>query len=139
MKYTAESISDLPAIAKELLKHAGSHRIFAFYGAMGAGKTTFILSLIKLLGVAGKGSSPTFSIVNEYAGSGDLSIYHFDFYRIEDIEEAYDLGYEEYFFSGSYCLIEWPERIEELSPAETVKITIESIGALRRIKLDLPL
>lgn len=100
--------------------------VVAFYGKMGAGKTTFIKAVCEELGVTDVVNSPTFSIVNEYRAdeSGEL-VYHFDFYRINRIEEAYDLGYEDYFYSGAICLIEWPELVEELLPADAVRVDVE--------------
>ena len=97
----------------------------AFYGSMGAGKTTFIKAICDVLGVTDTVNSPTFAIVNEYLAANGESVYHFDFYRIKKIEEAYDFGYEDYFYSGNLCLIEWPELIEELLPEETVRVKIE--------------
>ena len=103
----------------------GSHRVFAFYGSMGAGKTTFIKAICQELGVTDDVvASPTFAIVNEYEGS-DGPIYHFDFYRIKKISEAQDMGCEDYFYSGSPCFIEWPELIEPLLPDDTVRVKIE--------------
>ncbi|MCQ2051127.1 MAG: tRNA (adenosine(37)-N6)-threonylcarbamoyltransferase complex ATPase subunit type 1 TsaE [Bacteroidaceae bacterium] len=99
--------------------------IFAFYGSMGAGKTTFIKAVCSQLGVEDEVTSPTFAIVNEYTSPVAGSIYHFDFYRVKKMSEAYDMGYEEYFYSDSICFIEWPELIEELLPQETVKVSIE--------------
>ena len=122
MKFTLENIN---AAAAEFLKELGDRKIVAFYGSMGAGKTTFIKAICDVLGVTDTVNSPTFAIVNEYlAASGD-SIFHFDFYRIKKIEEAYDFGYEDYFYSGNLCLIEWPELIEELLPEDTVRVKIE--------------
>ncbi len=116
--------SDLPAIAKKLLHKYPKARLFAFYGQMGAGKTTFIKALCHVMKVSDNASSPTFSLINEYhAGNGER-IFHFDFYRIKKIEEAFDLGYEDYFYGGGYCFIEWPELIEPLLPPETVKVQI---------------
>ena len=107
-------------------------RIFAFYGAMGAGKTTFIRALCRALGVEDTVTSPTFAIVTEYATSEDEPIYHFDFYRIRRLSEAYDMGCEEYFQSGHLCLIEWPELVEDALPEETVRVTIETLPDGRR-------
>ena len=118
-------LDDLPNAAKKLFNYFDTKKIIAFYGKMGAGKTTFIKALCKIMGVAGVVSSPTFSLINEYhIGSGE-KIYHFDFYRINKIEEAYDFGYEEYFYSGEYCFIEWPEKIEPLLPPDVLSIKIE--------------
>lgn len=138
MEYIAESTDDLPKIARNILSKAGDFRLFAFYGNMGVGKTTIILQLIQILGVKDPGSSPTFSIVNEYRDISNKPVYHFDFYRIESVEEVYDIGYEEYFFSNAYCFMEWPEKIEELLPYETVKIFINEEESVRKIKVELP-
>ena len=104
---------------------AQSPKVFAFYGKMGSGKTTFIKAICEELGVDDVITSPTFAIVNEYSlrGGGGL-LYHFDFYRIKKLEEVYDMGYEEYFYSGNYCFIEWPELIEPLLPDDAVRVTI---------------
>ncbi len=123
MTLSATSLSDLPIIASEILSHAPTSRIFLFYGDMGAGKTTLIKSLCKALGSNDNITSPTFSIVNEYAGPN--KIYHFDFYRLKNQTEALDIGCEEYFYSGNYCFIEWPEKIPDLLPSHFVKIQIE--------------
>ncbi len=135
-KYIAHSLEDLPTIADQLVTEAGEHRLFAFYGKMGAGKTTLINSILEVLGVEEGGSSPTFSLVNEYEGRVGEPIYHFDFYRIENIEEVYDIGYEDYFFSTNYCFIEWPEKVEELLPDDVVKVQIRVEGDHREILLD---
>ncbi|NQV01788.1 MAG: tRNA (adenosine(37)-N6)-threonylcarbamoyltransferase complex ATPase subunit type 1 TsaE [Bacteroidia bacterium] len=123
-EYSATSEADLPEIATKLLTVYPENRIFAFYGAMGAGKTTFIKALCRELGVEDEALSPTFAIINEYHTHEDIPVYHFDFYRINKLEEVYDIGYEEYLYSGHYCFLEWPELIEELLPEETVKVTI---------------
>jgi len=135
-KYIARSLEDLPTIADQLVTEAGELRLFAFYGKMGAGKTTLINSILKILGVEENGSSPTFSLVNEYEGRLGEPIYHFDFYRIENLEEVYDIGYEDYFFSTNYCFIEWPEKVEELLPKDVVKVQIRVEGDHREILLD---
>ncbi|HKK37844.1 MAG TPA: tRNA (adenosine(37)-N6)-threonylcarbamoyltransferase complex ATPase subunit type 1 TsaE [Cryomorphaceae bacterium] len=135
-KFIAHSLKDLPSIADQLLTEAGEHRLYAFYGKMGAGKTTLINSILEVLGVEEGGSSPTFSLVNEYEGRLGEPIYHFDFYRVENLEEVYDIGYEDYFFSTNYCFIEWPERVEELLPEDVVKIKIRVEGDHREILLD---
>ncbi len=137
-EFTAHSTGDLPKIADQILSKAGDFRLFAFYGNMGVGKTTLILRLIELLGVEDAGSSPTFSIVNEYRDGKNYPVYHFDFYRINSLDEVYDLGYEEYFFSDAYCFMEWPENIEELLPDDTVRIYISDEENVRKIKLALP-
>ncbi len=114
----------LAEVADDLIREFGDQRVFALYGAMGAGKTTFIQAVCRQLGSDDTVTSPTFAIVNEYAVNGGASVYHFDFYRIRDLEEAFDLGYEDYFYGGSYCLIEWPERIEALLPEKYVRVEI---------------
>lgn len=118
------ALTELPAAAQSLLSFAGNQKIFLFYGNMGAGKTTFIKALCEQLGVKEPVTSPTFSIVNEYAGNAD-KVYHFDFYRLKNQDEALDMGYEEYFYSGNYCLIEWPEKIADLLPEHYVKVSIQ--------------
>ncbi|AZI24960.1 tRNA (adenosine(37)-N6)-threonylcarbamoyltransferase complex ATPase subunit type 1 TsaE [Pedobacter sp. G11] len=123
MEIAVKDLSDLPQVASELLEFASKERIFIFEGEMGAGKTTFIKSFCKTLGIEDVVSSPTYSIVNEYE-SQNGPVFHFDFYRIKDIQEAYDLGYEEYFYGGGICLIEWPERVAELLPDHFVKVEI---------------
>lgn len=124
MKYTVQSETGLPEIARKLITAYPNKRIFAFYGAMGAGKTTFIKSICREIGVVDEALSPTFAIINVYHTREGTPLYHIDFYRIRKLEEVYDIGYEEYLFSGHYCFIEWPELIEELLPEETIKVTI---------------
>lgn len=125
MKCTCNTVLELPKAAKELLRFVDDHKVIAFYGPMGAGKTTFIKEICNALGVAQLVSSPTFALVNEYsAGNGD-PIYHFDFYRIKSEVEAMDIGCEEYFYSGHICLVEWPEKVLNLLPKETVSVFIE--------------
>ncbi|WP_321347566.1 tRNA (adenosine(37)-N6)-threonylcarbamoyltransferase complex ATPase subunit type 1 TsaE [uncultured Draconibacterium sp.] len=119
------SLDELKVAAKELITAFSDDRVFAFYGKMGAGKTTFIQSICRALGSDDNVTSPTFALINEYNTADLDSIFHFDFYRIKDIEEAYDLGYEDYIYSGSYCLIEWPEMIESLLPEKMVEVKIE--------------
>jgi tRNA threonylcarbamoyladenosine biosynthesis protein TsaE len=132
-KVVSKSIDDLHLVAGELLRTHPATRIFAFYGEMGAGKTTFIKALCTALGVNDNVSSPTFALVNQYQMADGDPVFHFDFYRIKKIEEVLDIGYEDYFYSGSYCLIEWPEKIEHLLPEETlrVNITVEETGGER--------
>lgn len=118
------SVKGLKCVAANLIKQFAEQRVFAFYGKMGAGKTTFIQAICNSLGSSDNVTSPTFAIINEYNTTGSSSIFHFDFYRIEDLEEAYDLGYEDYIYSGNYCFIEWPEMIEPLLPKNIVKVEI---------------
>lgn len=118
----------LESVAKELLSNSEGIRIFAFYGPMGAGKTTFIQSICHALGSDDNITSPTFAIINEYRTSLSETIYHFDFYRIKNLDEAYDLGYEDYFYSDNYCLIEWPEKVEPLLPDQYFEVRMEATG-----------
>ena len=126
MELRRDNIDSIREAARQFVAATGENTVFAFYGKMGAGKTTFIKAVCEELGVEDVITSPTFAIVNEYRSdtTGEL-IYHFDFYRIKKIEEVYDMGYEDYFYSGALCFIEWPELIEELLPEEAVKVTIE--------------
>ncbi len=124
-KIICKSVDNLDKIAIKLLSTYPDIRIFAFYGKMGSGKTTFIKSLCKISGVTDIVNSPTFSIINEYKTDVGDSIFHFDFYRIKKQDEVLDIGYEDYFFSGSYCFIEWPGKVENLLPENTVRIIIE--------------
>ncbi|WP_419700553.1 tRNA (adenosine(37)-N6)-threonylcarbamoyltransferase complex ATPase subunit type 1 TsaE [Mucilaginibacter sp. NFX135] len=127
MLLTVQSLADLPAAAETIITHAANNRIFLFYGDMGAGKTTLIKSLCSFLGTADAVTSPTFAIVNEYQGPKD-KIYHFDFYRLKDQTEALDMGYEEYFYAGAYCFIEWPEKIPDLLPFHYTSISIKALN-----------
>ena len=127
MKYNIieiNSLDEYPSAAARFVQEMGDNRIFAFYGKMGSGKTTFIKSLCEELGVEDTINSPTFAIVNEYEDREANTIYHFDFYRIKSLAEVYNMGYEEYFYSDAYCLIEWPELIEELLPEEHIRVDI---------------
>ncbi|MBO4839928.1 MAG: tRNA (adenosine(37)-N6)-threonylcarbamoyltransferase complex ATPase subunit type 1 TsaE [Bacteroidaceae bacterium] len=119
---------DIRQAAQQFVKAMGQDTVFAFYGKMGAGKTTFIKAVCEELGVEDTVTSPTFAIVNEYEAANGRPIYHFDFYRIKKVSEAYDMGCEEYFYSGHPCFIEWPELIEEVLPEETVNVTIEALA-----------
>ena len=132
-KMIAENVSDLPTVAEKILERTGSSRIIVFYGEMGAGKTTLIKAICRKLGVEGTVSSPTFSLVNEYISRQGKKIYHFDFYRLKNETEALDIGCEEYFASGNYCFIEWPEKIKHLLPATACAITISANGDERVI------
>jgi len=131
----AKNVEQLNSIAQQILDYTSSHKKFAFYGKMGVGKTTLIKALSLQLGVSDIVSSPTFSIVNEYQADENIQIYHFDFYRIEDEKEAYDMGYEEYFFSNAYCFIEWPEKIPNLIEEDIVQIKMSVEGNKRRIEV----
>ena len=128
MEIKIQSLDQIHEAAHRFVEAMGDNTVFAFYGKMGAGKTTFIKAVCEELGVSDVITSPTFAIVNEYRSeiAGEL-IYHFDFYRIKKLEEVYDMGYEDYLYSGALCFIEWPELIEELLPGNTVKVTIEEI------------
>ncbi|WP_246012773.1 tRNA (adenosine(37)-N6)-threonylcarbamoyltransferase complex ATPase subunit type 1 TsaE [Albibacterium bauzanense] len=128
-------LNQLPQVATQLLELAGEKKVFLFEAPMGAGKTTIIKALCKELGVEDPITSPTFSIVNEYIGK-DGPIYHFDFYRLKDEQEAYDLGYEEYFYSGNYCFVEWPQKINSLLPDDAFLIQIEVVDQTRLLKID---
>ncbi|OQX81643.1 MAG: tRNA (adenosine(37)-N6)-threonylcarbamoyltransferase complex ATPase subunit type 1 TsaE [Bacteroidetes bacterium 4484_276] len=120
----SKSPGDLQSVAGQLIQAHPEARIFAFYGALGAGKTTFIKAMCKTLGVTDMVNSPTFALINQYQTKTGGPVYHFDFYRIRKIEEAMDMGYEDYFYGGDYCLIEWPEKIESLLPDETIRVNI---------------
>ena len=125
MEIKIKDLEHISEAAREFVNYIGDRRVFAFYGSMGAGKTTFVKAVCEVLGVEDVITSPTFAIVNEYTISQQLTaIYHFDFYRIKKLEEVYDMGYEDYFYSGSLCFIEWPELIEELLPDDAVKVSI---------------
>ena len=142
-----KDIDHIREAAREFIEHIGEHRVFAFYGKMGAGKTTFVKAICEELGVDDVITSPTFAIINEYTATpptaaanssfslrecgvanftlhSSLQIYHFDFYRIKKLEEVYDMGYEDYFYSGSLCFIEWPELIEDILPDDAVRVSI---------------
>ena len=123
MEIKIQDLEHINEAAQAFVNQIGNHTVFAFYGKMGAGKTTFIKAVCEDLGVNDVITSPTFAIVNEYTAN-DGVIYHFDFYRIKKLEEVYDMGFEDYFYSGSLCLIEWPELIEEVLPEDAVKVAI---------------
>jgi tRNA threonylcarbamoyladenosine biosynthesis protein TsaE len=128
-------LTDFEIISDALISHFDTSKVILFYGHMGAGKTTFIHHLCNVLQVLDDVSSPTYSIVNEYLTQTDETIYHFDFYRLKSEIEAYDLGYEDYLYSGNLCLIEWPEKIASLLPDEVIEFHINGIGDNREIKL----
>lgn len=125
MNFTSRSTSQNPEIARQIISAFPNDRIFAFFGEMGAGKTTFIKDFCKALGIKGNTSSPTFALVNEYKTENGKSIYHFDMYRIEDPSEAVRIGFEEYLESGNYCFIEWPEKIQNLLPPSFVQVRVQ--------------
>ena len=131
------SQDELPQVAEAVIRSLGRRTVVAFRGEMGAGKTTLIGAILDRLGSADTVTSPTFALVNQYDTAGGRPVFHFDFYRIDRIEEAYDFGYEEYFYSGNLCLVEWPEKIEPLLPDNvmTVRITVDSDTA-RTFEID---
>ncbi len=124
MEIQIKSLDDIQQAARMFIDNMGESKVYAFYGKMGAGKTTFIKAICEQLGVDDVITSPTFAIVNEYEGD-DKTIYHFDFYRIKKIEEVYDMGYEDYFYGNGLCFIEWPELIEDLLPLDAVRVNIQ--------------
>ena len=124
MEIQIKDLEHIREAAREFINNIGDSTVFAFYGKMGAGKTTFIKAICEELGVEDVITSPTFAIVNEYTAK-EGPIYHFDFYRIKKLEEVYDMGFEDYFYSGALCLIEWPELIEEVLPEDAVKVSIK--------------
>ena len=129
MEIKINSLDSIREAARQFIDGIGQHRVFAFYGSMGAGKTTFVKAICEELGVDDVITSPTFAIINEYALDSDLlpdvsSVYHFDFYRIKKLEEVYDMGYEDYFYGNGLCFIEWPEMMEELLPDGATKVQI---------------
>ena len=128
MEIKIQNTDSLTSAAQQFVEAMGGRKVFAFYGKMGAGKTTFIKAICEALGVEDVVTSPTFAIVNEYVTEEGESVYHFDFYRIKKLEEAYDIGYENYFYSGNLCLIEWPELIEPLLPERYLRVDIR-LGA----------
>ena len=131
-----KSLSDLNIVAERFLRLMKDQKVFAFFGPMGVGKTTFIKALCNELGVVEIVTSPTFALVNEYQTNQGDEIYHFDFYRIEKIEEVYDFGYEDYFFSGNYCFIEWPDKVAEILPENVVFVQmVENEDASRTINI----
>lgn len=124
VKLICRGENDLVPAAEKLIAAYPDSRVFAFYGRMGAGKTTFIKAICKVLGVQDVVQSPSFAIINEYKTEAGASVFHFDFYRIKKLEEVFDIGYEDYIYSGNYCFLEWPELIEELLPPGVVRVII---------------
>ena len=124
MEIQIQDLEHIREAARQFIAVMGDRKVFAFYGHMGAGKTTFVKAVCEELGVEDVITSPTFAIINEYQSREGDTIYHFDFYRIKKLEEGYDMGYEDYFYSGALCFIEWPELIEDLLPEDAVKVSI---------------
>ena len=124
-KIICKTIEEYAQGGETILKIFPGKKVFAFYGKMGVGKTTMIKAICKNLGVTEIVNSPSFSIINEYKTDSSESVYHIDFYRIKNLKEAFDIGYEDYLYSGSYCFIEWPEKIEELLPEDIINVKIE--------------
>lgn len=125
-KLVIRSLDEIDDVARKFIEKYGDRRIVAFYGEMGAGKTTFVKALCKVMGIEDEVNSPSFAIVNEYhTADDDTIIYHFDFYRLKSVEEALDIGYEEYIYSGNYCFMEWPEKIDPILPGERLDVLIE--------------
>ena len=137
MEVKIESLATIHEAAKKFIDNIGNNKVFAFYGKMGAGKTTFTKAICEVLGVEDVITSPTFAIVNEYTDGKGSPIYHFDFYRIKKLEEVYDMGYEDYLYSGDVCLLEWPELIEQLLPEDTVRVNLtENADGSRTLTMD---
>lgn len=129
---TIHSTEDLPKVAEQVIDALDGRSVVAFFGQMGAGKTTLISAIMEYLGSADTVTSPTFALVNQYYTADEQPVYHFDFYRINSLAEAFDMGYEEYFYSGDLCLVEWPEKIEGLLPDEVVVVRIEPLDESSR-------
>ena len=136
MQIDIHSVAELPAVARKLLEAFPDDRFFAFFGKMGVGKTTLIKEMCGALGVEDNVCSPTFAIVNEYSGREGEPVYHFDFYRLKSVAEAYDIGYEEYFYSGCYCFTEWTEKVEDLLPERYVRVDMEERDGVRILKAN---
>jgi len=138
MEIKIQDLEHIHEAAREFIGQIDQQTVFAFYGKMGAGKTTFIKAVCEELGVDDVITSPTFAIVNEYrSAKTEELIYHFDFYRIKKLEEVYDMGYEDYFYSGALCFIEWPELIEELLPDDAVRVFIEEEpDGTRKVRME---
>ena len=130
---TIDSLSELPKVAELVLESLEGRNVVAFFAPMGAGKTTLISALMERTGSEDIVTSPTFALVNQYHTAEREPVYHFDFYRINSINEAFDMGYEEYFYSGDLCLVEWPEKVEQLLPDDTMVVKIEIIDETTRL------
>lgn len=133
MERVIDNLEQLPRLASDLLEGFREERFFAFFGKMGVGKTTLIKALCDQLGVKEVVCSPTFAIINEYTSGEGEPVYHFDFYRLKSAEEAYDIGYEEYFYSGMYCFTEWTEKIEQLLPEHYVRVEMKETNGIRTL------
>ena len=133
MQIEVKNLEALQSAARKFIGQMGNRSVFAFYGRMGVGKTTFIKAVCKELGVTETVASPTFAIINEYRGRDGEPIYHFDFYRIHKLEEVFDFGYEDYLYSGYICFIEWPELVEQILPENTVKLLIRETNSGSRM------
>jgi len=132
MQLKIKTLKEINSVAQKFVSQMGDNTVFAFYGKMGAGKTTFIKAICEVLGITDTVNSPTFSIINEYLLPDGNLAYHFDFYRINNISEAVNIGTEEYFYSGNLCFIEWAEKIPEILPENTVKVQIEVLENYER-------
>ena len=131
-KILIRSVENIDEASVEFLKRNPANKVIALYGEMGAGKTTFTKALCKVLGVVDGVNSPTFTLINEYRTKGGETIYHFDFYRINKLEEAFDIGFEEFAESGNLCIIEWPEKIEQILPSDTLRVKISVLDDGKR-------
>ena len=127
-----DSLNELKDVAEAVIERLDGRNVVALYGPMGAGKTTLISAIMEHLGSTDNVTSPTFALVNQYNTANEQPVYHFDFYRINRIEEAFDMGYEEYFYSGDLCLVEWPELVEQLLPEEAMVVKIEILSPTER-------
>ena len=136
MNWIVNKEDELEPLALQILENFKNHRVFTFSGNLGVGKTAFIKYLCKVVGVKEAVSSPTFALINEYVGANNLKVYHFDMYRIKNVQEAYDIGSEEYFYSGNYCFIEWPEMAKEIIPNDAVNIKMEMKDGKRFLTIN---